>query len=451
MSDDEMMWDEEEAMEEDGGDGEEGGEEGGEGEEFEWENLYFQAKDAMEDDPKAAIKDFEKIVKGEQPPGEWAYRGLKRLVKLYFTTGDSKAVLDNYQKLLNFANGKTITENDLFKGINKCLDIVSASPATDVILKMYDLSFNAMKGSKSDTTWFKTKLKLAKLLLDRNEAGLLAKTLEELHKSCLGKDGKLDPKKGSNLIDIYSLEIQLALNSKDRKKTKEIYTKALNVAKDNPGILNSRLAIFHFCGGKIQMEQNDWEGAYSSFQEAFRFFEEAGNTLKIPCLKYILLANMLRLSKIDPFNSPETANLKSHKEIAPMAALALAYASNDITQFEKIMRDNKKSILGDPFIAHFINDLMREVRTQVLLEVIKPYTRIKIPFLAKELNVSVTEVESLLVDLILDAKIVGHIDQVQQLLHFQSGTVSNVRKYAAMEKWAAQLTSTTNIVVGRLN
>lgn len=86
------------------------------------------------------------------------------------------------------------------QGINKCLDIVSASPSTDVILKMYDLSFTAMKGSKSDTTWFKTKLKLAKLLLDRNEAGLLARTLEELHKSCLGKDGKLDPKKGSNLI-----------------------------------------------------------------------------------------------------------------------------------------------------------------------------------------------------------------------------------------------------------
>lgn len=86
------------------------------------------------------------------------------------------------------------------QGINKCLDIVSATGTTDVILKMYDLSFNAMKGSKSDTTWFKTKLKLAKLLLDRNEAALLSKTLEELHKSCLGKDGKLDPKKGSNLI-----------------------------------------------------------------------------------------------------------------------------------------------------------------------------------------------------------------------------------------------------------
>jgi hypothetical protein len=47
------------------------------------------------------------------------------------------------------------------------------------------------------------------------------------------------------------------------------------------------------------MEQHEWEQAYSSFQEAFRFFEEAGNSLKIPCLKYLVLANMLRLSKVD--------------------------------------------------------------------------------------------------------------------------------------------------------
>ncbi len=56
----------------------------------------------------------------------------------------------------------------------------------------------------------------------------------------------------------------------------------------------------------------------------------------------------------------------------------------------------------------------------MLLEVIRPYTRIKMPFLAKELNVTLAEVESLLVDLILDNKIVGHIDQVQQLVTFEA-------------------------------
>jgi hypothetical protein len=31
-----------------------------------------------------------------------------------------------------------------------------------------------------------------------------------------------------------------------------------------------------------------------------------------------------------------------------MASLAVSYASNDIKQFEKILSDHKKNILGDP-------------------------------------------------------------------------------------------------------
>jgi len=449
MSDDEMMWDDEDPMQEGDGDGDadaDGDGDGDGGNQYEFENTYFQAKDLMEEDPKKAIKEYEKIVEKENPKAEWGYKALKRLVRLYFNGQNFDKVLEKFTLLLSY--GKVVTENDLFKGITKCLDIVSVSDKTDLILKMYDLSFNSMKNSKSDSTLFKTKHKLAKLLLDRGESAQLAKVLEDLHKSCLLPNGSVDPKKGSNLIDIYSIEIQLALNSKDRKRTQDIYQKALKVAKENPGILNSRLAIFHYCGGKIYMEASDWENAYSSFQEAFHFFEEAGNNLKIPCLKYILLANMLRNSTIDPFTSPNTANLKSHKEIAPMASLALAYTNHDITNFEKILRENKTVILGDPFIAFFLKDLLREVRTQVLLELIKPYTRIRTNFLAQELNIPQTEVESLLVDLILDNKIVGQIDQVGQVLHLKTG--GSVRKYNAIEKWTNQINSTHNIILNRL-
>jgi len=196
------------------------------------------------------------------------------------------------------------------------------------------------------------------------------------------------------------------------------------------------------------MEANDWESAYSSFQEAFRFFEEAGNNLKIPCLKYILLANILRNSKIDPFTSPDTANLKTHKEIAPMASLATAYFDHNITNFEKILRENKSVILGDPFIAFFIQDLLREVRTEILLELIKPYTHIRTNFLANELNVPQAELESLLVDLILDAKVVGQIDQVGQVLHLRTG--GSVQKYNAIEKWTNNINNTHNIILNRL-
>lgn len=50
---------------------------------------------------------------------------------------------------------------------------------------------------------------------------------------------------------------------------------------------------------------------------------------------------------------------------------------------------------------------------QVVLKLIQPYTRIRIPFISKELNIPEADVEQLLVSLILDSRISGHIDQVR--------------------------------------
>lgn len=39
--------------------------------------------------------------------------------------------------------------------------------------------------------------------------------------------------------------------------------------------------------------------------------------------------------------------------------------------------------MDDLFIRNYIEDLLKNVRTQVLLKLIKPYTRIRIPFISK--------------------------------------------------------------------
>ena len=54
-----------------------------------------------------------------------------------------------------------------------------------------------------------------------------------------------------------------------------------------------------------------------------------------------------------------------------------------------------------------------------MIKLIKPYTRIHIPFIAKELNIDVADVESLLVSCILDDQIHGRIDQVTQVRRFR--------------------------------
>jgi len=66
-----------------------------------------------------------------------------------------------------------------------------------------------------------------------------------------------------------------------------------------------------------------------------------------------------------------------------MAELLNAYQRNEINRVEKILKENKQEIMGDPFIEQFINNILREIRTKVLIELIRPYTRLTIPFIAK--------------------------------------------------------------------
>ena len=123
-----------------------------------------------------------------------------------------------------------------------------------------------------------------------------------------------------------------------------------------------------------------------------------------------------------------------------MTNLVGAYQQNDIHQFEKILKSNRSTIMDDPFIRHYIEDLLKNIRTQVLLQLIKPYTRIRIPFISDELNVPSSEVESLLVSLILDEKITGHVDQVNQLLVLDAHSADS-KGYVALDKWTTRLQS----------
>ena len=80
---------------------------------------------------------------------------------------------------------------------------------------------------------------------------------------------------------------------------------------------------------------------------------------------------------------------------------------------------------------------------------ITPYTRISIGFIASELNISAAEVEALLVALILDGHIDGHIDQIGGLLLLRQ-TPADAKKYAAAEKWATQLAALQQTILTKL-
>lgn len=167
----------------------------------------------------------------------------------------------------------------------------------------------------------------------------------------------------------------------------------------------------------MHMSHGEYEAAGKTFFQAFKCYDEAGDPSRLRCLKYLVLASMLHASSINPFDSQEARPYRDDPEIVAMTNLVQAFHSNDIQAFERILRQNKTRIMGDEFVREHIEDLLRTIRTQVLRRLIRPYKRISLAAIASALNdITVKEIENLLVGLILDGSLDGTIDLTEGVL-----------------------------------
>jgi len=91
-------------------------------------------------------------------------------------------------------------------------------------------------------------------------------------------------------------------------------------------------------------------------------------------------------------------------------SLRTAFENNDINQIQDILADKNNHILDDPFIITYLDDLLRNIRLNVLIAKVKPYKTVSLEFLSLQLNVNRDDIRSLLSELILEEKIKGEID-----------------------------------------
>ncbi|KAA1471383.1 PCI-domain-containing protein [Dentipellis sp. KUC8613] len=428
------------------------GEEGDESGSADVENLYYTAKSKKEDDPEQALKDFRAIVDQEEEKGEWGFKALKQCTKLLFLRlRRPTEALKTYTQLLTYTKS-AVTRNYAEKTINGILDYVGGGKGgpveVDVLERFYQVTKDALEEAKNDRLSVKTNLKLAKLWLDRKEFGRLSKLIRDLYRATgSAGEGEDQSQKGTQLLEIYALEIQMHNETRNFKKLKEIYNASNSVrsAIPHPRIMG----IIKECGGKMWMGERQWNRASEDFFESFRNYDEAGSPQRIQVLKYLVLANMLTGSEVNPFDSQETKPYKNDAQIKAMTDLVDAYQRREVHAAEKILRDNRSTIMDDAFIRSYIGDLLRSLRRQYLIDLIKPYTRLELSFLAKQLNVELEEVEELLIELILEGKVEGKIDQVAMRLDLDRKQSLEKKRYKALDKWTEALESVHTAVIGK--
>jgi len=371
-------------------------------------------------------------------------------------------MLNAHRDLLSYTSSTAITKNAAEKKINSILDYVSQSTDAALLQEFYAITLAALAEAKNERLWFKASIKLADLWVSLKEWSKADQVLQDLHKACQGEHGQDDPKKGTQLLEVYALQIRVSNERKDTKKLKQLYQRALAIksAVPHPRVLGTILE----CGGKMYMSERKWKEAATDFFEAFKAFDEAGSPRRVQCLKYLVLANMLMESEVDPFDSQEARPYKSDPEVSAMTELVSAYQASNIEKFEKILKQHRRAITDDPFIANYISDLMLKLRTAVVLLTVKPYTRVRLDHIAAKLGISGEDAQVLVAGLILDGKLEGSIDQMRGVLDLERPGGGNgggggedreedeqdVERYRALRDWAHNLTLLNSQLVNRL-
>ncbi|KAL1903458.1 COP9/signalosome complex subunit Csn2 [Sporothrix stenoceras] len=390
------------------------------------ENKYYNAKQTKLSDPDEAIAEFLGLPELEPEKGDWGFKGLKQAIKLEFKLGRYEDAVSHYKELLTYVKS-AVTRNYSEKSINNMLDFFektsAASAATgdkkaaNFMEAFYELTLTCFQSTNNERLWLKTNIKQAKLLLDHQKYVEVMKKLRDLHRACQKPDGSDDPSKGTYLLEIYALEIQMYAERKNNKQLKQLYQRALTVrsAVPHPKIMG----IIRECGGKMHMSEENWKDAQSDFFESFRNYDEAGSLQRIQVLKYLLLTTMLMRSNINPFDSQETKPYRNDPRIAAMTDLVEAYQHDDIHRYEDVLHRNP-DLLQDAFIAENIDEVTRNMRTKAVLKIIAPYTRLRTSWIAEQIRISDAEVQDILGFLIVDGRIAGTIDQQAGILELES-------------------------------
>jgi len=453
------------------------------------ENAYYNSKGLRETDLQEAANEFEKVIiqereelatknEGDDPKkyGPWSFKCIKQLVKLQFRIGNTDSALAVYSRLLDCIAEGNVSPNAVEKGISGMTERVASllqgvvmRGGTDVrlnnsidpqtlALSVYDSTlriFHPTTGScPNERLWFKTNLKYGQLLYEMNETTKLQQVLRDLQTAQEQVTGEVSGSNNTQSLEIHALQMQLYSRQKNSKKLREVFKKAMAV---RGGIPHPRtLACIQELGGKMNMQAKEYEAATKVFFQAFKSYDEAGDQSRLRCLKYLVLASMLHGSSINPFDSQEARPYRDDPEIAAMTNLVHAFQNNEIHKFERILQQNKSQIMGDEFICEYVTDLLRTIRKQVLRQVVKPYTKISLEAISKALNnIPVTDVENLLVGLILDGSLDGQIDQVTGVYKrgsnndtFCDNTILTTLKFEAMKNITSALEdiaiSTTN-------
>ena len=241
----------------------------------------------------------------------------------------------------------------------------------------------------------------------------------------------------------------MCIDTREQRRMKMVYnlTQKFSSVIEDPRVVG----IIKECGGKMYMSEKRWEAALEEFRASFQCMVESGNPRAVTMLKYLILTSLLSQTEVDFLGTREAKVYAQNAEIIGMTNLKLGFENNNVDQIQKILADKSINLLSDPFIATYLDDLLRTVRLNALQQVCAPYKSVKLDFLAEKMNVDLNEIRSLLSELILEEKLEGQIDQLNGYLELRSREGQIAQKHRVMQIWGDKLLDIHKQLIKKVN
>eukprot|EP01107_Rhizomastix_libera_P013694 TRINITY_DN384_c0_g2_i3.p1 TRINITY_DN384_c0_g2~~TRINITY_DN384_c0_g2_i3.p1 ORF type:complete len:442 (-),score=101.97 TRINITY_DN384_c0_g2_i3:54-1379(-) len=428
MDDNDLIYDEYDGMEEDGED------------ERTPETVYYEAKGHCDEgnisDALESLEDVINLEEGKKT--EWGFKATKKMVKIHTSKANIKMMEKSLARFLSYTS--CVSPNTADKGLLSIIDSFTSSKNKEVIdftRAAFDISRDKLKEMNNSRLWFRVSQRMCKVLMALKQFEELNQVLEDMHKSCQDNEGEDDPKKSSQLVEIYSMKIQLVLSSPKQhiNELKSLCSPARFLSQSSiPNALV--LAVIKEGCGVLAMQQRDWAVAYEEFFDAFKGYDESGVSEKRrTCLRYLVLTSILKSSVINPFESPETKPYRNAPEVVLLDKIYKLYEQKNLKAFIQCMKELELD--SDPLFQEFQGDLIRVMRVASMSYILKPFSKITISALAQKLEMDPKECEDIVVVLISDGKISMDFHQEKGILSTKTESIDQ-RRYSALSKWASE-------------
>lgn len=399
------------------------------------ENLYYTAKGFKDDDEQTAIDKFKEIIefKNKEPEHdqyEYIFKSYKQLMKLYFKQNKYDTMLDILNELFTIVSkiDKSYFEDSISKMI---LHYSNDSNNFEFLNKFYCILLDNSQ-LNNIRLWFKINTNLLNLKIDQEQYQEIPQLLKQIYQKLKTSNESIQK---SFTLQIIACEIEY-LSKVSKNDTKnlarmgQLYRMSLKIttAVTHPKIL----AIIKECGGKVQFYRENFEKARVEFYEGFKSYDEAGSSLKYKLLKYLALCSLLTESELDPFESQETQTISKSKEFDSLKLLIKSYNSLDLHEFQTILEqfnDIDDEFYKDSIFIDFCKEILKNLKSKILLNYTKGYSVIKFEFLYDQLKINESDLECLLLKSIASGKFKdSKVDFVNKVVFTESTNKKNLNR-----------------------